>query len=61
MSQLVEGFLLVIMLLLSTHYVRRRMKSLPPGPLGIPILGNMLQMPTKDEAQTFVKWGKQFG
>ncbi|KZS92752.1 cytochrome P450 [Sistotremastrum niveocremeum HHB9708] len=33
----------------------------PPGPRGIPILGNALQMPKKDHWLTFGKWAAEFG
>uniref|UniRef100_P9WEI5 Cytochrome P450 monooxygenase claT n=1 Tax=Ampulloclitocybe clavipes TaxID=56467 RepID=CLAT_AMPCV len=61
LSLIVEATLLLVVLVLSAHYVRRRMKSLPPGPIGIPILGNMLDMPTHDEAQTIAGWSKKYG
>ncbi|KAJ3790361.1 cytochrome P450 [Lentinula aff. detonsa] len=34
---------------------------LPPGPSGLPILGNLLQLPTSQTWLTFDKWSKQYG
>jgi hypothetical protein len=40
---------------------RRRLASLgplPPGPKGLPILGNALDLPKSQEWLTYQKWGK---
>lgn len=37
-----------------------RRRSLPPGPRGIPILGNVFQL-TGDVFLTFHKWKRKFG
>ncbi|KII83024.1 hypothetical protein PLICRDRAFT_47437 [Plicaturopsis crispa FD-325 SS-3] len=48
-------------------WLRRRRQSpyyalpLPPGPKPLPILGNILQMPTRSEAQVYDKWGREHG
>ncbi|KAG5349488.1 hypothetical protein C0989_003480, partial [Termitomyces sp. Mn162] len=34
---------------------------LPPGPKGYPLIGNLLDMPSKQEWATFGKWGEQYG
>lgn len=34
---------------------------LPPGPKPLPVLGNVLDMPRKNEWETITKWGKQYG
>ncbi|KAF5338823.1 hypothetical protein D9758_012046 [Tetrapyrgos nigripes] len=34
---------------------------LPPGPKGIPIVGNILDMPSEREWITFADWGAQYG
>ncbi|KAF5393735.1 hypothetical protein D9757_000328 [Collybiopsis confluens] len=35
--------------------------QLPPGPKGLPIIGNVLDMPTEKEWETFAQWGDEFG
>ena len=34
---------------------------LPPGPKGIPLVGNLWDMPKEKEWITFAEWGKQYG
>ncbi|KAI0060603.1 cytochrome P450 [Artomyces pyxidatus] len=34
---------------------------LPPGPTGLPILGNLLDMPTSQEWKVFAEWGERWG
>ena len=50
-------FVVVVYRLLTT----RRQGPLPPGPKGLPIIGNVLDMPTSHEWLTFAKWGVQWG
>jgi hypothetical protein len=33
----------------------------PPGPPGVPIIGNLLDWPTDQEWDTFSKWAQQYG
>lgn len=51
--------------LVALYLLARRKKHgeypLPPGPKGLPIIGNLLDMPTSDEWLTFQKWSKDFG
>ena len=39
----------------------RSFTSLPPGPIGLPLIGNVLDMPTSYEHLTFAKWGERWG
>ncbi len=34
---------------------------LPPGPKGIPLIGNLLDLPSEKEWLTFAKWGEKYG
>ena len=43
----------------SQHYGHR--PSYPPGPKPLPLLGNVLDMPTSREYETYTRWGKEFG
>ena len=40
---------------------RRKGIPLPPGPRGLPFLGNLLDMPKDRWALNFVEWGKRYG
>jgi hypothetical protein len=42
-------------------YQRKRSKHhLPPGPKGLPILGNSLQIPSSYAYETYLEWGRQY-
>ncbi|KAG5723754.1 O-methylsterigmatocystin oxidoreductase [Termitomyces sp. T112] len=47
--------------ILSKLVRRTRRALLPPGPKGYPLVGNVLDMPSKQEWVTFTKWGQQYG
>ncbi|KAG6845597.1 hypothetical protein H0H87_006650 [Tephrocybe sp. NHM501043] len=38
-----------------------RQAPLPPGPKGYPLIGNVLDMPSKQEWVTFSQWGERYG
>lgn len=39
----------------------RPLVSLPPGPKGLPIIGNVLDMPSEKDWLTFAHWGDIYG
>ncbi|SJL03018.1 related to cytochrome P450 CYP2 subfamily [Armillaria ostoyae] len=40
---------------------RRSTTPFPPGPRGLPLIGNLLDMPSQKEWLTFAKWGEKYG
>ncbi|KAH9925313.1 cytochrome P450 [Fomitopsis serialis] len=54
--------LCLVSLLAYVYSVRnRRQLSVPPGPRGIPLLGNALQLPKERNWLTFAEWAKTYG
>ncbi|KAI0267115.1 cytochrome P450 [Gloeopeniophorella convolvens] len=56
----VVAALLVIVLLWKLSKKRPAL-PLPPGPKGWPVIGNLLDLPRENAAETFTKWGEQYG
>lgn len=52
---------LVVLSLLRTFLRSRKTLSLPPGPNGLPLVGNIIDMPTEKEWLTFSRWGEIYG
>ncbi len=48
-------------LLLHRVFIQSRRGHLPPGPKGLPLIGNVFDMPKSKEWLTFAKWGEQWG
>ncbi|KAK1231056.1 hypothetical protein PQX77_005832 [Marasmius sp. AFHP31] len=42
-------------------FFRSRNPALPPGPKGLPLVGNVLDMPNGQEWKTFAEWGRTYG
>ncbi|KAI0072612.1 cytochrome P450 [Panus rudis PR-1116 ss-1] len=43
------------------HWASRSKQPLPPGPKGLPLIGNVLDMPTAHEWLTFAHWQQKWG
>ncbi|KAF5377278.1 hypothetical protein D9615_006445 [Tricholomella constricta] len=55
-------FLSCAVAVLVTKFLKNRGRHpLPPGPRGLPLIGNALQLPVDHEWFTFAKWGKLYG
>lgn len=52
---------LVALSILKALFRSIRRISLPPGPKGLPLVGNILDMPVEREWLTFARWGEVWG
>jgi hypothetical protein len=63
------GYILLLDLILAllgllifySLFLKKSPLSLPPGPPGLPLVGNILDMPMELEWLTFSRWGEQYG
>jgi len=56
--------LATVAIILLIAFFRRAKKSdlpLPPGPKGLPLLKNLLDLPSTREYETYTEWGKIYG
>ena len=55
----------IVLLALGIYLLRQlfgqRRPPLPPGPKGIPILGNVFDMPRTKEPEVFTEWRGRYG
>ncbi|KAF5321043.1 hypothetical protein D9619_000276 [Psilocybe cf. subviscida] len=52
---------LIVLLVAKSIFWPRNALSLPPGPKGLPLVGNILDMPSEREWKTFAQWGEKYG
>ncbi|XP_066507984.1 cytochrome P450 2G1-like [Hoplias malabaricus] len=57
-TSLLVGLVVVLFVLIRW---RRKPYKLPPGPLALPLLGNILTMDNRAPFKTFLKWSKTYG
>ncbi|KAG5272012.1 hypothetical protein AALO_G00160670 [Alosa alosa] len=60
-SMLLLAGLVMLLLLLAWRRRGARGLPLPPGPTGLPLLGNLPQVDKRAPFKTFMKWSKQYG
>lgn len=62
MSGLFKLSLSVLVIGLAIRIMRRKSSlPLPPGPRGLPIIGNTFDIPSVNMAQTYLRWTKTYG
>ncbi|CCM01198.1 uncharacterized protein FIBRA_03246 [Fibroporia radiculosa] len=57
----VFAFLVIILVLLKRWTTNQEKGRLPPGPRGLPFVGNLLDLPSSYAYKTFTEWGEKWG
>ena len=56
------GFLFIAWLLPKMRAKRhKRQNEVPPGPTGLPVVGNLFDIPTEKAWIKYTEWGKKYG
>lgn len=54
------AFLGLLILTLTATMAGRKRRRLPPGPRGLPILGNIFNVPTDRPWLDYLRWSRQY-
>ena len=49
------------LVVLGILYFKRNTHTFPPGPRGVPLLGNIFDVPKQDEWRVYAEWSRLFG
>ena len=52
---------LTFILVLRALFSRRKRPNYPPGPKALPLLGNILDLPTKRQWNVYAEWTREYG
>jgi hypothetical protein len=58
---LIGVVVLILALVLLYRASKRDRLSLPPGPKGWPLIGNLLDMPRSNFVETYAEWARKYG
>ncbi|KAF9522935.1 cytochrome P450 [Crepidotus variabilis] len=64
MSESFHTLLVLVLGAIGLYYYIAKKQSrvrLPPGPKGLPIIGNVADVPTEQEWKTYAEWGRKWG
>jgi hypothetical protein len=59
-QDLVSGIVIGLVIFLTIRYFQSPWRKLPPGPKGLPLIGNVLEMRSK-QWLNFTRWKREFG
>lgn len=61
-TALLDSFAFILLIyVVRRFFTSNHRGSLPPGPPGWPLIGNLFDMPTQHQWQTFAQWGLKWG
>ena len=58
---LISPILLAMVIIVVGLRKRKRYLPLPPGPKGLPLIGNFFDMPSMYEWEKYMEWARQYG